>query len=226
MAICIFFRLNHFLQKLFFLLMWQLEYFQKAAVWDIDTVRVWNCTGRYYTKYIGLPNEFQILSWLTQAKNHGSKPHQFLSCKNYWNFKRAWEDMSTRFLIWIWWFCITKRFLTIPFDKNTKISTYSWDFWSHKGFQDQILVLIAPCALHEKLKISTMLVESINIFLIKKIYGQLAQWIAIALQSVRYFTPFYQSSGAFLRNWIWKNFCKATFSLPEIIRLWKSTSWY
>ena len=147
-----------FCKKLFFLLIWWLEYFQKATVWYIDMVRAWNCTCRYYTKYKGLPNKFQILSWLTQAKNYGSKPHEFWSHKNCSNFKRASENLSTRFLICIRWLVSNKKFLAIPFHKNTKISTHSWYFWSQKGFWDRILGFgtklsgpIAHSALHQKL---------------------------------------------------------------------------
>ena len=147
-----------FCKKLFFLLIWWLEYFQKATVWYIDMVRAWNCTCGYYTKYKGLPNKFQILSWLTQAKNYGSKPHEFWSHKNCSNFKRASENLSTRFLICIRWLVSNKKFLAIPFHKNTKISTHSWYFWSQNGFWDRILGFgtklsgpIAHSALHQKL---------------------------------------------------------------------------
>ena len=64
--------------------------------------------------------------------------------------------MKTRFLICMWWCCITKRFLTIAFHKNTvKFPLILVNF----GFCDQTFRPNFHCALHQKLKISTMLVE-------------------------------------------------------------------
>ena len=126
-------------------------------MWLADKVSAWNCTGRYYTRYRRLLNKFQILAWLTKAKNHGSKPLQFSSQKFFLNFKRALEDMRTRFFICMWFFYINKRFLTILFHKNTNIITHSRYFWSQKGLGDQILGVgvklsgpTAHCTDHQK----------------------------------------------------------------------------
>ena len=81
-------------------------------------------------------------------------------------------------------FCIAKRFLTISFHKNTKISTH----WSQKGpyfvFSDQTFGPNFPlCPPPEIVKISMMLIERLNLLLRKKIYEQVTQWIDIAFQS-------------------------------------------
>ena len=66
-------------------------------------------------------------------------------------------------------FCIAKRFLTISFHKNTKISTH----WSQKGpyfvFSDQTFGPNFPlCPPPEIVKISMMLIERVNLLLRKK----------------------------------------------------------
>ena len=49
--------------------------------------------------------------------------------------------MSTRFLICIWWFCITKKFLTIPFHKTLKLTLILDIFGSKKAFRTEFWVL-------------------------------------------------------------------------------------
>ena len=80
---------------------------------------------------------------------HDSRRQKIMS-QNHTNFdlgkiveiSSVWEDMSTRFLICIWWFCITKRFLRIPFHKYTKISTHYWFFFCpKKAFRTKSWVL-------------------------------------------------------------------------------------
>ena len=106
-----------------FLLLFQ---FKSSTVSLADKFKAWNWTGRYYARYRRLLNKFQILAWLTKAKNHGSNPLQFSSWKLFLNFKTVLQGMKTRFFICMWFFRINKRFLTILFHKNTKIITHSW----------------------------------------------------------------------------------------------------
>ena len=76
-----------------------------------------------------------------KAKNHGSKPLQFSSQKFFLNFKRVLEDMKTRFFICIWFFRISKKFLTILFHKKTKIITHLNIFGPKKACRTEFRVL-------------------------------------------------------------------------------------
>ena len=132
---------SHFSQKLrVFLLIWWLEHFQKATFWYIDIARAWNSTCWYYIKYKELPINFRSYHdsrrLKIRAQNHTIFCHAKIS-----GISKGSEKMSTRFLICIWWFCIAKRFLTIPFHKTLKFTLILDILGSKKAFRTEFWVL-------------------------------------------------------------------------------------
>ena len=179
--------------------MW-LKHFWKATVSLPDRFKAWNWTGKYYTRYRTLLNKIQIIEWLSEAKNHGSKPHQFSFRDFFLNFKRVLEDMEKRFYTFVYFFYITKMVVTILYHKKIKMITHFWYFWSQKCLRDQIFFFrtkfsgpITNDANHQnfwnfhngKLKVYIWCSEI-------KIYGQQNQKVPMALESMVNFTSFLQ----------------------------------